>query len=264
MKPRRPSHWLRQCPRMIFAPNSLLHLKESTLMTKTICTAHCIPNWGTNVGHAPVQSVWKRILYFFRDVSVWIDTSPDINPNFSDDVCKSYPNLFPGAALEKPYSYIIQTPPKVWRPCAKNVYVPSDDYGSEFNDELFLFPRFGKSLRWSEPLREVPTRTDIRLWDPNINQDELEKMFMILSTSDPELRAELVAVLQDNWDCFFSKGVWWPILGFEFCIDTGNLPPVSCGQVNYGIHESRITMEHVQTLLNNDWIHPCGGSWLVF
>jgi hypothetical protein len=56
-------------------------------------------------------------------------------------------------------------------------------------------------------LREVPTRTDIRLWDPNINQDELEKMFMILSTSDPELRAELVAVLQDNWDCFFSKGV---------------------------------------------------------
>jgi hypothetical protein len=87
------------------------------------------------------------------------------------------------------------------------VYVPSDDYGSEFNDELFLFPRFGKSLRRSEPLREVPTRTDIRLWDPNINQDELEKMFMILSTSDPELRAELVAVLQDNWDCFFSKGV---------------------------------------------------------
>jgi hypothetical protein len=74
----------------------------------------------------------------------------------------------------------------------------------------------------------------------------------------------LVAVLQDNWDCFFSKGVWWPILGFEFCTDTGNSPPVSCGQVNYGIHESHITMEHVQTLLNNDWIHPCGGSWLVF
>jgi hypothetical protein len=160
-----------------------------------------------------------------------------------------------------PFSYIIQTPPKVWRPRPKNVYVPTEDYGSEFDDDLFLFPRFGKSLRKPEGLRDIPARSDIRLWNPAVDQDEFDKMITIPASLDPYLRNELVAVIQDNWDCFFSDGVRRPILGFEFCIDTGNSAPVSCGQVNYGIHESKIMMEHINTLLHNDWIRPCGGSW---
>jgi hypothetical protein len=78
---------------------------------------------------------------------------------------------------------------------------------------------------------------------------------------DPDLTTELISVIQDNWDCFFSEGVRRPILGFEFCIDTVGAPPVSCGQVNYGIHESWIMMEHVDALLHNGWIRPCGGAW---
>jgi hypothetical protein len=78
---------------------------------------------------------------------------------------------------------------------------------------------------------------------------------------DPDLTAELISVIQDNWDCFFSEGVRRPILGFEFCIDTVGAPPVSCGQVNYSIHESQIMMEHVDGLLHNGWIRPCGGVW---
>jgi hypothetical protein len=147
-------------------------------------------------------------------------------------------------------AYVIQTPPKVWRPRPQNNYIPVD-YGSEFDDDLFMFPKCGKSLRRIEHLPNVPDRTDIHLWDPEVDQDEFDKIISIPSTLDPVLKAELTSVIQDNWDCFFSEGVRHPILGFEFCLDTGGSPPVSCGQVNYGIHESRIMMEHVDALLHN-------------
>jgi hypothetical protein len=144
---------------------------------------------------------------FIRDVSVRIDVSPDmITSNYNDAVCKSYPTFVPGAPF-KPCSYIIQTPPKVWRHRPKNTYVPSNDYGSELDDDLFIFPRFGKSLRRPERVREVPLPTDIRMWNPDTDQDEFDKMFAIPVMLDPQLCTELVAVLQDNWDCFFSEGV---------------------------------------------------------
>ena len=34
-----------------------------------------------------------------------------------------------------------------------------------------------------------------------------------------------------------------------------------CRQPNYGPHESKIIMEHIQALLKNDWIEECKGPW---
>jgi hypothetical protein len=45
------------------------------------------------------------------------------------------------------------------------------------------------------------------MWNPDTDQDEFDKMFAIPVMLDPQLCTELVAVLQDNWDCFFSEGV---------------------------------------------------------
>ena len=53
------------------------------------------------------------------------------------------------------------------------------------------------------------------------------------------------------------------MLGFRFCIDTGQSPAVHCPQTRYGIHESPIIMKHVEDLLaNNQIIRRDEGAWL--
>jgi hypothetical protein len=60
---------------------------------------------------------------------------------------------------------------------------------------------------------------------------------------------------------FYPAGIWFPILGFEFCIDTGASPPVCCRKPHYSPHEGKIIMEQICVLLHNEWILPCLGPW---
>ena len=71
----------------------------------------------------------------------------------------------------------------------------------------------------------------------------------------------LVSTIHEYWDCFYDGGVVRPILGFDFRIDTGSSAPVCCRQPRYGIFESKIMLEQINTLLFNNWIEECGGAW---
>ena len=75
------------------------------------------------------------------------------------------------------------------------------------------------------------------------------------------MAARLVQLIHKYWDCFYSAGVSRPILGLQFSVDTGSAQP-SCCQPRYGLFESRIMDEHIQALLNKNWIQQWNrGTW---
>ena len=77
------------------------------------------------------------------------------------------------------------------------------------------------------------------------------------------IKTELLRIIQDNWDAFAPAGARRPMLGFQFCIETGASAPVACRQSHYGIHESPILQEHINDLLHNAHIVPTiEGGWL--
>ena len=52
------------------------------------------------------------------------------------------------------------------------------------------------------------------------------------------------------------------MIGFEFCLDTGNHTPYCCRKPSYGVNESKIIMSHVTKLLDMGWIKDCDtGGW---
>ena len=112
-------------------------------------------------------------------------------------------------------------------------------------------------------MNEIPPRTDLIKWDPDKHQAFLDKHLKIPADLDPALRTELLDIIQSNWDAFDPDGASRPMLGFEFCIDTGSSPPVACRQSHYGIHEAPIIQNHINDLLKNKSIRPLlGGAWL--
>lgn len=137
------------------------------------------------------------------------------------------------------------------------------DYSNEFDDDLFVFPRYGKSILRESPVsEELPPRDDVREWNGAIDQEEFDRAISIPEDLDPSLRDELVSIIHDNWDCFYAEGVNRPIRGFQFHIDTGAAQPVACKPPHYGIHEGKIMQESIKDLIHNGWIRECSGPWL--
>ena len=99
-------------------------------------------------------------------------------------------------------------------------------------------------------------------WNPVTDQEEFNRVIAIPANLEQDLRAELVSILEDNWDCFYSAGVNRPVRGFEFHIDTGSAQPVACRPPHYGFHEGKIMQESINDLLSNSWIRTCSGPWL--
>jgi hypothetical protein len=165
-----------------------------------------------------------------------------------------FPATFPLTNL-----FVIDVPPKIWRPKPVDRYIPID-YSDDLDESVFLFERYGRALS-CPPVPHLNERTDIHLWDSNRDQAEFEKHFIIDPDAAPPIRAAIVDIIQSHWDCFYSEGVRQPILHFEFCIDTGGSPPVCCRKPHYGPHEGKIIMEHLQVLLHNGWIRLCSGPW---
>ena len=142
-------------------------------------------------------------------------------------------------------------------------YVPLELGNNDIDDDFYVTPQFGRTLRKSTPTNDVPPRTDLILWDPDKHQEFLDKNLKVPDDLDPALKAELLDIIKTHWDAFDPEGAGRPMLGFEFCIDTGASQPVKCAQTRYGIHESPIIQKHINDLQNNNHIRKLlGGSWL--
>ena len=51
------------------------------------------------------------------------------------------------------------------------------------------------------------------------------------------------------------------MLNFEFCLHTGDSPPVYCRQLVYGTYEKKIMNTHIKVLEDNDWMCDYIGPW---
>jgi hypothetical protein len=131
---------------------------------------------------------------------------------------------------------------------------------NEFDDDLFLFPQYGAAICRPNPPFAI-THTNLWFFRPDRDSAEFDKGFRIDGAIDPAIAADIRAVVQDRWDCFYEDGARNSILGFEFAIDTGASAPVCCPKPHDGLHESKIILDHIQSLLHNDWIEECGGAW---
>ena len=90
---------------------------------------------------------------------------------------------------------------------------------------------------------------------------ELEKGLKIGKTVSNTNTRAIWSLIVKYWDCFCAEGAKRTILDYEFAIDTGVSSHISCCKLAYDPHEARIIMEQIFSLLENDWISDCGGSW---
>lgn len=144
---------------------------------------------------------------------------------------------------------LIEVPPKIWHPKPSSRYEPVD-YGNEFDGSIFIFEKHGRALT----VPKVPppiVRANFRQFNDTRDTGELWNGLKIDPNIGHELECRVLHTIREHWDCFYKDGVRRPALGFEFTIDTGASPPVCCKQPNYGPHESKVIMDHIDTLLHN-------------
>ena len=107
-------------------------------------------------------------------------------------------------------------------------------------------------------------RSDLILWDKSVDEPVLLRDLHIGNNVDSAIRHKIINIIQDNWDSFCERGASRPMLNFEFCIDTGNSPPVCCRQPVYGFHKSKIMNTLIAALEVSDLIIDCKGAWGYF
>ena len=151
---------------------------------------------------------------------------------------------------------MIELPAKHWRPKPISKYTPEPSY-TDVDDEIFVFLPYGRALA-KVGYNHACTRTDIIQWSQPLHQKEFDSVITITSPTLPEkIRVKLTCIIQSNWDAFVAEGVIRPVIGYEFCIDTGTAPPVACRRQRYGIHEAKIIEEQAAVLRQNGWTRSC-------
>ena len=156
--------------------------------------------------------------------------------------------------------FLIETPPKIWRPKVKNQYVPIDNT-DDIDDGIFDYTAYGKTFFRPKGNWKTYTRNDILTFDPAVDMAELEKGLKIGAQVPSTTRRRIIDIIQRYWDCFAKAGARRTILGYEFAIDTGASKPVCARKMQYGPHESDIIMAQIEELLQNEWIRECEGPW---
>ena len=164
-------------------------------------------------------------------------------------------------------TYLIDIPPKIWRPKPVNRFIPPDNDPNDVDDDLYLFPTYGHGALLRHPAQTLDfavRRDDLILWDAAKHQEEFDRVITFPSTLDSDIRNSLTDIIHRYWDSFAACGVSRPVLDYEFCIDTGSAHPVACRPPRYGVHESTVITAQLATLLDAGWISTFPGltGWL--
>ena len=123
-----------------------------------------------------------------------------------------------------------------------------------------FFQILWQSMKRSSHFTSRP-RSDLILWDKYVDEPELLRDLLIGDDVDTAIRRKIINIIQDNRDSFCERGVSRPMLDFDFCIDTGNSPPVCCCQPVYGFRESKIMTKLIADLEENKLIRDYEGNW---
>jgi hypothetical protein len=100
----------------------------------------------------------------------------------------------------RPRAFVIEVPPKIWRPKPIDRYIPMD-YSNDIDNSVFEFQQFGNAI-CHPPEPFVNVRTDIHLWDRERDLPEVAKNFGIGTDVSPAIRASIqvnAAVALAKW-----------------------------------------------------------------
>ena len=114
-------------------------------------------------------------------------------------------------------------------------------FSNDISEGIFLFEQLGRTV--FHPKQWQPGhRDDIIRFKQGKHGKEFST-FKINPTVTGTLLPTLRVILAQFGDCFASEGIKRVILGYEFCIDTGDATPVYCKKPHYGSNESSIIMK---------------------
>ena len=156
-------------------------------------------------------------------------------------------------------TFVIDIPRKVSRPKVKTTFTPEPSY-SDVDEGLFVCPELGNTV-----LRQTVWKPGVRSSKVNYSEDVDGDLLRSVKFEDglaASVKSTIQTLIKEFWDVFTPAGLKNPMLGYEFCIDTGRHTPYCCKKPAYGAHESKIIMKHVNKLLDMGWIHHCDtGGW---
>jgi len=139
----------------------------------------------------------------------------------------------------------------IWKPHFKQVKFDGG-FGHQKMMTGMRIPAWGAHQKMSSFGGSGPSLTDTT---------EFDKGFCLGANVPPNVATRIHSIIQGHWDCFYEASARKPILGFEFAINTGGSPPACCRKPQYGPHESGIIMDHINSLLHNEWIRECSSAW---
>jgi hypothetical protein len=93
----------------------------------------------------------------------------------------------------RPRTFVIEAPPKIWRPKPIDRYIPMD-YSNDIDDSVFEFQQFGNAIS-HPPEPFVNVCTDIHLWDRERDLPEFAMNFVIGTDVSPAIHASIVAII---------------------------------------------------------------------
>jgi hypothetical protein len=105
-----------------------------------------------------------------------------------------------------------------------------EDCYKDVDEDLFIFPRYGRCLARPKSNYQV-FRDDVIKWDRSKHEAEFNRLVTISNQVDGPIASELKSIIQRYWDAFSPEGVLKSVVGWEFSIDTGTARPVACRQV---------------------------------
>ena len=153
----------------------------------------------------------------------------------------------------------IEVPRKVSRPKIKIIFQPEPSY-SDIDEGHFICPDIGKTV-----LRSATWSPGERKEKISFNEEsdsELFKKIAFDKNMDSSAKHTISTLVREFWDVFTPEGLKNPMIGYEFCIDTGNHTPYCCKKPSYGVHEGSVIMTHISKLLDMGWIKECNsGGW---
>ena len=156
--------------------------------------------------------------------------------------------MFFTASHTRASCFLIETPPKVWRPKVKNKYIPCP-HTADIDDGFFDYQCYGKTFFCPKTtVATAAARNNIITFEGTDDDTELESNLKVGSNVDPDFRQRVKDIIIKYWDCFCKQGARRTILGYEFAIDTGGSPPICSRAIQYGPHKSQIIMTQIQDL----------------
>ena len=114
---------------------------------------------------------------------------------------------------------MISIPPKIFRPKVTSQYT-TPDYDTIVDDGVFDFTNYGNCVFKPKLTWDPGDREDIIKYDPLKHEKELLENIIIGDSVDEFWKKEIINEVINYWDCFAKEGVWRPIIGYEFAIDT--------------------------------------------